>query len=764
MVRLVNPDRQRARNYTSRREQWRLMLLILPLGLVILVMARLRDPQTADRVNQFFASVEQPSTDLRPRPAVAEKRATPVSAPRSLFPGINPELLKSIRDNTYFRNAEKDAWFHFFALLERTPQADLKKMHSMEVDYVQLVDQPNFYRGKLVKLYGFTRQITKQTPAPNELGIKSYYRIVVEPTDDIDWPIFVYALELPPGLKEGDNLMSNMVVTGLFFKKLSFQWKEGMGIGPVIVARTIEDFGAGPGMPGKTEVRPPVAVDRWAETKPHEAAVAESDPTTESTAAFRDILNLAGWSVGRLAEFDDGEEFTEQQRRESLNLLRRLRSFDSASLADWKHDGLWYFEVMRQPDDYRGQLVRLQGRVTNVKHHKLSVEEAQRLEMPEYYECDIVLDTERPASKILTTRVPKAWLEMRTLDEPASASALYLKLLGKGEMSPAVWLAKEVAWHPSKSLDQGGELFGTDIVDLFGKKGDPRFGVSVLGNLDVDVGLLDDIQPRGKIRAEEREAFYQVMKAVGQFAPSVYEDIAKATLPAVLKDWQQRLAAEKDPKRQALAKLAVDRASKGRYSVAPLFNEPESRIGHLIVVEGRARRAVRVEVGEKPGGGQSDIARRFGIDHYYELEVFTDDSQNYPLVFCVRELPEGFPTSGEIDVPVRVAGFFFKDWLYRSRHSGDSDDDDSPGDAGRPQYAPLLIGPEPTMLAVPEQAKRGTGQLVEGVLFVLALASIWGVAVWFARGDRRFRQQTLAANYELPPGESLNDLDLPTSA
>jgi hypothetical protein len=75
-----------------------------------------------------------------------------------------------------------------------------------------------------------------------------------------------------------------------------------------------------------------------------------------------------------------------------------------------------------------------------------------------------------------------------------------------------------------------------------------------------------------------------------------------------------------------------------------------------------------------------------------------------------------------------------------------------------------LIGSEPTVLATPEQGASRTGQVVGGVIVVLALAGIWGVAILFARGDRRFRQRTLASNYSLPPGESLNDLKVPDSA
>jgi hypothetical protein len=168
-----------------------------------------------------------------------------------------------------------------------------------------------------------------------------------------------------------------------------------------------------------------------------------------------------------------------------------------------------------------------------------------------------------------------------------------------------------------------------------------------------------------------------------------------------------------------------------------------------------------VEVGTKRGGGQSDVVYHYGIDHYYEMEVFTDDSQNYPLVFCVSRLPANLPTTGTIDVPVRVAGFFFKDWLYTTRRAAAAHEESNRG--GHPQYAPLLIGAEPQVLATPQPGKRGIGQFVGGVLFVLALAAIWGVAVWYARGDRKFRKSVLAPRFSLPPGESLNDLNLPAT-
>ena len=124
-----------------------------------------------------------------------------------------------------------------------------------------------------------------------------------------------------------------------------------------------------------------------------------------------------------------------------------------------------------------------------------------------------------------------------------------------------------------------------------------------------------------------------------------------------------------DRPRQQLAREVQARAAKGLFSVAPLFNEPANQVGELVLLEGTVRRVTRVDVGKTSDGAASDVARRFGIDHYYELDLFTDDSQNNPIVVCVRELPPGFPVGDGLHEPVRVAGLFFKSWSFESRRA-----------------------------------------------------------------------------------------------
>jgi len=768
MVQLVKP----ARNHSSRREQWRLLLLILPLGLVILLMARIRDPQTADRINRFFAPI-------KPRPVVAGSPAPNVrTEPRDLFPGIRREPLASIKDNTYFRNSETQAWFHFFDVLQRTPLEQISSAHGVEVDYTQLIDQPETYRGRLVSIKGTVRQVTRQTPAPNDLGIDSYDRVVIQPADGVPWPIFVYCLEMDADRPERSALMGSVQVTGLFFKNLSYSWQDGLGTAPVLVSRSLNYSESTTGAPNNS-IRAPIVTDDWTDVERQDESK-QHPPTKESAeqaASFRDVLKLAGWSAERLAQFDDSQALSVDQRPEAVELLRRLRSFDSSSLEEWAHKDA-ASHVLANPAEFRGELIRLSGRVTAVTKHRLHAEDAERLEMPAYFGCAFELDDAEPVT-VLATRVPRAWLQMHAPNEPATAKALLLKRPSNDSPAEAVWLAKEVAWHPSEA-----------------KEPFVSFGESLLGRLGMDVGLLDNIRSRGRIRSAEREAFYQMLDAAGRIGPQQLVRFAEGNLAAIEEKWraEERQIENDETKlwlrlmttvgadwsfplnvfalpfedlstferklaglhqRRMLAREVRKRADEGRYSVAPLFNDPDSQIGQLIVVDGAARRVVRVDVGSRPEAeGPSDVARRFGIDQYYEMEVFTDDSQNYPLVFCVRELPAGFPTGSSIHIPIRVAGFFFKDWLYHPRGSGLGD-----AAGGRGQYAPLLIGRAPLVLAI-EHSGKDTSQLVFGVLFVAALGGIWAVAAWFARGDRRFRESVLAERFSLPPGQSLNEINL----
>jgi hypothetical protein len=215
----------------------------------------------------------------------------------------------------------------------------------------------------------------------------------------------------------------------------------------------------------------------------------------------------------------------------------------------------------------------------------------------------------------------------------------------------------------------------------------------------MDLGQFDHVQNKTPIEAEERECFYQLLAAAGRANP---QDLFQLT----------------------------ERSQEDDYSVVPLFNEPAQQHGRLVAFTGTARRAILVKLDPQR---EADIIRRLGADHYYQVEIFTQDSQGNPLVFCVRELPAGMPQGSEIYETVRIPGFFFKSWAYRVQSpEGDA--------AAGHQLAPMLVGNQVRWLRI-DSGRSPLAGAIGGGLFLAALAGLF-VAVWFYnRGDRRFRRR-----------------------
>ncbi len=137
---------------------------------------------------------------------------------------------------------------------------------------------------------------------------------------------------------------------------------------------------------------------------------------------------------------------------------------------------------------------------------------------------------------------------------------------------------------------------------------------------------------------------------------------------------------------------------RGAVGVVELFNSPQSVQGARVRLRGWVRRVNMILVTDP------EIIAETGIDRYYQLYLFTDDSQSWPIVLCAPELPPGLATGGGSDYRCVVAfdGFFYKTWAYeisdesRTSESADFEEDsDAPIDleaAKRWIRAPVAIG------------------------------------------------------------------------
>ena len=99
----------------------------------------------------------------------------------------------------------------------------------------------------------------------------------------------------------------------------------------------------------------------------------------------------------------------------------------------------------------------------------------------------------------------------------------------------------------------------------------------------MDFGLFDSIRDQKSITADDQEAFYQMLAAVGRAKPDQLIRAAIENLPTLPEDdrW-------------------VDRVGEERYAVAPLFNQAAAERGKLVELLGTARRTEKIMV-DDPG-------------------------------------------------------------------------------------------------------------------------------------------------------------------
>ncbi len=513
----------------------------------------------------------------------------------------------------------------------------------------------------------------------------------------------------------------------------------------------------------------------------------EVEPMPDKITGPRELLRAYGIDESYFNQLIDGRPVNDEEKEVLLRLMYRLRSFTMTDFVRWAEPELNLPEGLEDSAEYRGLLFQLRGRLTKVGICHIAPETAERFGFDAagaYYRCELLLDEGRQPAVVFTRRVPKQWREGGSIDARAGAFGLLLKFAGEDEQRPVpVFLAPRIAWYPD----------------------------TLLGNLGMDVGLLDTVRNRTDLTKQDREAFYQMLFAVGQAEPG-----------RLIRDAREQL------KNAGKNAVRTDRDGKRHYSVVPLFNKPDTQRGRLVMLSGVAKRTLRIPVSD------ADVVERFGIRHYYELYVYTDDSQDNPVVFCVRKLPEGMPAGDGPDYSeyVEVAGFFFKTWAYDSRartsatitsitegpvetlpngtktavtllaidggapkglRGGNRVNVDGTGvydtdhevleitEGGlvvtdvpytqdvsksgmtmsgwtRLQLAPLLIGGEPIWEPGAHYIPNHVIGAIAGGLFVVTLVGIW-FALWcYGRGDRVFHERALAKRFAPAGNVSLNEI------
>lgn len=377
-----------------------------------------------------------------------------------------------------------------------------------------------------------------------------------------------------------------------------------------------------------------------------------------------------------------------------LRLLARLALAPPDALAAWADAAVPVATALPEPGD---AFVRLEGRAVFAAPLALPPEQAEIANRPA---LDVVrVKTAAGLVDVIADAIPKAWPRWQPLDEPVTVTALAVSTAPGPRPEPpagtsASWpadpagllvVARRVAWHPATPL----------------------------GALGMDYGLFDTVDDGKKLVTGDTDAFYALLAAAGRGTQSAIDEAAGPPADAVTLI---------DPARRWFA---------------------EHR-GDPVTFQGTARRATRIQVDEPRR------RREIGGDHYWELFVFVPTSlikindrlqDTYPIVCCVRDLPEGMPTGQQINEQVRVSGFAMKRYAYPLPKVQGADE----GDTTR-QETPLVIGKR--ALWVPEPSNANATSLLGWVFLGLAclVGLVLAFGAWRFNRDARIARQRQRAS------------------
>lgn len=445
----------------------------------------------------------------------------------------------------------------------------------------------------------------------------------------------------------------------------------------------------------------------------------------DGSESFQDVLATAGLGPEVLAPLATRAKYDRDDWQVLSQLIYRLREFPPQQLQQWTH-----------PDNEGpGELIEVAGTVEQVEVVPPPEGLGEESSLPTLYRCNFA-SADGSGGIVLVPQIPTQWQGRAVFAEPVHFLAVQLGTSDEGER---MLVASHLAWFQRAGVPSGWQL---------------------LAGEGMDVSLLDEVRHRRPFVkpdvSREGEAFYQCLAALSNTDPQELAELTLANIATVAESFreaiptlqqrvtelrrqvsateeplqrealQQQLAAAR--RELALAEAVEKQGEQGLSSVAPMFLQPEDEVGELVRIEGIARRAVRIAV-------KDSDSRPPGLDAYYELELFTPDSQNLPVVCCVARLPAEFPLGDVIRERVRVDGVFFKSWRYRSRKNlADA------GKTDRPQqlYTPVVVGGEPKVLPAPASVNSRWG-IWGGIAFLAALAAVWIAMLRIAERDRRRR-------------------------
>ncbi len=439
-------------------------------------------------------------------------------------------------------------------------------------------------------------------------------------------------------------------------------------------------------------------------------------PPVERLSSPQEMLELFSIDESQINQLIDDRPLDPDEDETLLKILFRMPYFGLDKIEAWRRTDVTWSQLASDPTAHRMDVFKMDGRATFVHQSELAAETASRLHFDHYYQVRFQPANAPYPVLVCCRKIPDAWQREVDIDERSGFYGLFLKTGDiSGEKPELIFAAERVAWMPDRVQAENG-ISSSHVV---------------LGDLGMDVGLFDRVRDtnRKPLVDEDHECFYQMLAAVGRGDPS-----------------------------------ALYRQREGTFELEPMLTKPQTQQGRLITLTGTVRRVQKILVDEEA------IQQRFGINHYYQIDIFVplgneevrlgknrEDGEapvfknSYPVHCDVLNLPEGLAEGDEVNQQVRIAGFYFKLWAYKTGFV-------SAHDRGQRQLAPLLVATTPRL--VEPRAANPLWGWIGGFAFLAVLGGL-GFGIWlFRRSDKRFEESVLRQQFEVGEGKSLDEMGI----
>lgn len=238
----------------------KLILLAVALGVVVggieyLVSSSGEDPRFSDPISAEAIGIgtNRPGAGTgaggtrADRPG--EENTLGVASSAGQSPGISPGhgrtpparlVITGVQDNRRVVPSEWDQWLEVFRLLDESSAAALISAGAPRASYLQLMAQPESYRGRLIRTVGFVRRAHRVRPPNNPWNIEHYHQLWLQVDDHPDDPVAVWCIDLPSQFPLGMSIEERAEVVGYFFKVMTYVAGDGtLRRAPLILAKTI---------------------------------------------------------------------------------------------------------------------------------------------------------------------------------------------------------------------------------------------------------------------------------------------------------------------------------------------------------------------------------------------------------------------------------------------------------------------------------------------------------------------------------------------